>query len=138
MLRSRQLPDWTQGVAATRDAIIRLGNEWTARMKRFHIAIAVRDLDASIVEYSKRLGQPATVIVQGKYAMWRTDLLNFSINQNPGRTGELRHIGFEDDGAQGFASSRDINGIEWECFSRAAQEQKIIETYGHSERQSDD
>jgi catechol 2,3-dioxygenase-like lactoylglutathione lyase family enzyme len=99
-------------------------------MKRFHIAIAVRDLEASIREYSQRLGQPATVIVQHKYAMWRTDLLNFSINQNPDRVGELRHVGFEDDTVQGFSSSRDGNGIEWELFSPAAQDQKIVETYG--------
>jgi hypothetical protein len=99
-------------------------------MKRFHIALAVRDLEASIGEYSRRLGQSATVVVPGKYAMWRTDLLNFSINQNPDRTGQLRHVGFEDDGVQGFASSRDINGIEWELFSPAAQDDKIVEMYG--------
>jgi hypothetical protein len=101
-------------------------------MKRFHIAIAVRDLEASIVEYSRRLGQPATVIVHGKYALWRTDLLNFSINQNPDRAGELRHVGFEDDEVQGFSSSRDVNGIEWELFSPKAQDDKIVETYGDS------
>ena len=105
-------------------------------MKRFHIAIAVKDLEASIGEYSRRLGQPATVIVDGKYAMWRTDLLNFSINQNPDRAGQLRHVGFEDDAVRGFSSSRDINGIEWELFSPAAQDDKIVETYGDSkERQ---
>jgi hypothetical protein len=99
-------------------------------VKRFHIAIAVADLEASIGEYSRRLGQPATVIVQGKYAMWRTELLNFSINQNPDQTGQLRHIGFEEDGIEGFSSSRDINGIEWELFSPATQDAKIVETYG--------
>jgi hypothetical protein len=41
-------------------------------MKRFHIAIAVKDLNASIVDYNQRLSQPATAIVPGKYAMWRT------------------------------------------------------------------
>jgi hypothetical protein len=64
--------------------------------------------------------------------MWRTDLLNFSINQNPDRVGQLRHVGFEDDAVQGFSSSRDINGIEWELFSPAAQNDKIVETYGDS------
>jgi catechol 2,3-dioxygenase-like lactoylglutathione lyase family enzyme len=99
-------------------------------MKRFHIAIAVKDLEASIDDYSQRLGQPATVIVRGKYAMWRTDLLNFSVNQMPERAGQLRHVGFEDDSAQGFSSSHDTNGIEWEMFSPKAQDDKIVEMYG--------
>ena len=36
------------------------------------------------------------------YAMWRTEQLNFSINQQPERAGQLRHVGFEDDDAHGF------------------------------------
>jgi hypothetical protein len=103
-------------------------------MKRFHIAIAVRDLQDSIEDYSHRLGQPATVVVPGKYAMWRTDLLNFSINQTPERAGQLRHLGFEDDSVQGFATSRDVNGIDWELFSQKTQEDKIVDVYGEPER----
>ena len=99
-------------------------------MKRFHIALAVRDLGASIADYSARLGQRPNVVVDGKYAMWRTDLLNFSINQNAERAGQLRHIGFEDDGAKGFTSTTDVNGIEWEHFSAKAQDERIVETYG--------
>lgn len=99
-------------------------------MKRFHMALAVRDLDASIADYSARLGQPPNVVVERKYAMWRTDLLNFSINENAARAGQLRHIGFEDDGAQGFTSTTDVNGIEWEHFSAQAQDERIVETYG--------
>ena len=99
-------------------------------MKRFHIALAVRDLGASIADYSVRLHQPPTVVVEGKYAMWRTDLLNFSINQNAERAGQLRHIGFEDDSAEGFANTKDVNGIEWELFSAQAQNERIVEMYG--------
>lgn len=99
-------------------------------MKRFHIALAVRDLDVSIEDYSARLGQAPNAIVSGKYAMWRTDLLNFSINQNPNRAGELRHLGFEDESAKGFTSTKDVNGIEWERFSAAEQDARIVETYG--------
>jgi hypothetical protein len=99
-------------------------------MKRFHIALAVRDLDASIVEYSRRLGQAATVVVRGKYAMWRTGSLNFAINQTQEVGCQLRHLGFEDDAVHGFSSSRDINGIEWELFSPVAQDHKITERYG--------
>ncbi len=99
-------------------------------MKRFHIALAVTDLQASIADYTQRLGQDPTVVVLDKYAMWRTDLLNFSINQLPERAGQLRHLGFEDDTAQGFSSDRDTNGIEWELFSPQAQDEKIVEIYG--------
>jgi len=99
-------------------------------MKRFHIALAVNNLDDTIKDYSQRLEQEPTVVVAEKYAMWRTNTLNFSINQIPERAGQLRHIGFEDDGKEGFSSNVDTNGLEWEHFSPSAQDQKIIEMYG--------
>ena len=99
-------------------------------MKRFHIALAVENLDNSIADYSLRLGQNPTVVVSDKYAMWRTDTLNFSINQIPDRAGQLRHVGFEDESVQGFSSNYDTNGLEWELFSPEAQDQKIVEIYG--------
>ena len=99
-------------------------------MKRFHIALAVNDLDTSIKDYSQRLEQEPTVVVAKKYAMWRTDTLNFSINQIPERAGQLRHVGFEDDAKEDFSSDFDTNGLEWEHFSPDAQDQKIVELYG--------
>ena len=99
-------------------------------MKRFHIALAVANLDNSIADYSLRLGDGPTVVVSDKYAMWRTDTLNFSINQIPDRAGQLRHVGFEDESVQGFSSDYDTNGLEWELFSPQAQDQKIVEIYG--------
>ena len=99
-------------------------------MKRFHIALAVENLDSSIVDYSLRLEQNPTVVVSDKYAMWRTDTLNFSINQIPDRAGQLRHVGFEDESVQGFSSNYATNGLEWELFSPEAQDQKIVEIYG--------
>ena len=99
-------------------------------MKRFHIALAVDDLDTSIKDYSQRLQQEPTVIVAEKYAMWRTDTLNFSINQIPGQAGQLRHVGFEDEAKEGFSSDFDSNGLGWEHFSPDAQDQKIVEMYG--------
>ena len=77
-----------------------------------------------------RLEQNPTVVVSDKYAMWRTDTLNFSINQIPDRAGQLRHVGFEDESVQGFSSNYDTNGLEWELFSPEAQDQKIVEIYG--------
>ncbi|WP_339898618.1 hypothetical protein [uncultured Gilvimarinus sp.] len=99
-------------------------------MKRFHIALAVKDLTESIADYSRRLGCKPSAVVPDKYAMWRTDLLNFSINVIPERAGQLRHLGFEADEAAGFSSEVDVNGIEWELFSPAAQDDKIFEIYG--------
>ncbi len=99
-------------------------------MRRFHIALAVADLGQSIRDYSTRLGVQPTAVVDGKYAMWRTQQLNFSINQIPERAGQLRHLGFEDSAAASFSSDHDVNGIEWELFSPKAQDEKIIEVYG--------
>jgi catechol 2,3-dioxygenase-like lactoylglutathione lyase family enzyme len=99
-------------------------------MRRFHIALAVADLAESIRDYSRRLGAAPTAVVTGKYAMWRTDQLNFSINQMPERAGQLRHLAFEDEDAAGFSSDRDVNDIEWELFSPTAQDEKIVEIYG--------
>lgn len=99
-------------------------------MKRFHIALAVRRLEDSIADYTRRLGQAPQAVVPGKYAMWRTELLNFSINEMPDRAGQLRHIGFEDDGVVGYTSSTDVNGLLWESFSPSDQDDRIVETYG--------
>jgi hypothetical protein len=99
-------------------------------MKRFHIALAVANLDESIADYSLRLGQPPAAVVPGLYAMWRTDLLNFSINESPEKAGQLRHVGFEDDSAQGYTKSEDVNGLEWELFSALEQDRRIVDTYG--------
>ena len=108
-------------------------------MKRFHIALAVRDLAESIADYSARFNQPPAAVVPGKYAMWRTELLNFSINQMPADTqisaGHLRHLGFEDDAVEGYSSSIDVNGIEWESFSQKEQDERIVAAYGVPVRQ---
>ncbi|VXB85755.1 hypothetical protein [Pseudomonas sp. 8O] len=103
-------------------------------MKRFHIALAVDDLQASIADDDRRLGQPASVIVPGHFAMWRTELLNFSINQQPGQGGRLRHVGFEVDGVDGFSSEADINGLAWELFSASEQDARILQMYGEPVR----
>ena len=99
-------------------------------MRRFHIALAVADLAQSIVDYRQRLGVEPTAVMSGKYALFRTEQLNFSINQMPERAGQLRHLGFEDEAARGFSSTHDVNGIEWELFSPEGQDAKIPEVYG--------
>jgi hypothetical protein len=105
-------------------------NQQERPMRRFHISLAVADLAVSIRDYSTRLGVEPSAVVDGKYAMWRTPQLNFSINQMPQRAGQLRHLGFEDSAAGDFSSDHDVNGIEWELFSPKAQDEKIVEVYG--------
>lgn len=104
-------------------------------MRRIHIALAVANIAESVEDYSNRIGARPTVVVTGKYAMWRTDQMNFSINEIPERAGQLRHMGFEDDAAEGFGSDTDVNGIMWELFSPTAQDAKIVDMYGEPEAQ---
>ncbi|HET8898036.1 MAG TPA: hypothetical protein VFN09_04600 [Rhodanobacteraceae bacterium] len=99
-------------------------------MKRFHIALAVKDLDASVADYSQRLGQPPQALVIGTYAMWRTDQLNLSIRHDPEHAGQVLQLGFEDDSATEFSSSTDINGFEWQRFSTLEQDLQIISRFG--------
>jgi hypothetical protein len=101
-------------------------------MKRFHISIATDDFAASLADYSKRLGCVPCVVKEGRYALWRTDLLNFSISCKPGQKGgSVRHIGFEDAAEETFREEKDANGIIWEYFSREVQEAEIREKFGH-------
>jgi len=39
-------------------------------------------------------------------------------------------LGFEYGAAQGFSSTHDVNGIEWEHFPPKAQDEKIVKIYG--------
>ncbi|MFS7242952.1 hypothetical protein AB6849_21785 [Serratia proteamaculans] len=47
-----------------------------------------------------------------------------------GVVNEPERLGFEDGAAQGFSSTHDVNGIEWEHFPPKAQDEKIVEIYG--------
>jgi hypothetical protein len=99
-------------------------------MKRFHISIAVAEFAASVEEYSRRLSLAPCVVAEGRYALWRTDLLNFSISCKAGQAaGVVRHIGFEDDAEKTFREEKDVNGLTWEYFSRAAQESEIDDKF---------
>jgi hypothetical protein len=99
-------------------------------MKRFHLALAVADLDASIADYSARLGQPPQVVVEGVYALWRTEQLNFSINLQRERAGKLCRMGFVDDETRESTRDTDVNGIAWERFSTLAHDLRVATAYG--------
>lgn len=94
-------------------------------MKRFHIALAVDDVHASIPEYTQRLGTEPEVVIPGEYALWRTTQINFSIRRAPGAAGAVRHLGWEDSCAPTLSVDHDINGLIWEVFSWNDQRQEI-------------
>lgn len=94
-------------------------------MRRFHIAIGVQDIEASVQEYSQRLAAKPELIIPDEYALWRTDSLNFSIRKVEGEIGKIRHLGWEDETASEFSKECDINGIIWEHFAAQHQDQEI-------------
>ncbi|MGB5136604.1 MAG: hypothetical protein WBN89_15680 [Prochlorococcaceae cyanobacterium] len=99
--------------------------------RRFHLALGVADLAASIADYSARLGMEPECVVPGEYALWRTEGLNLSIRVvAAGEAGQLRHLGWEDPQAAAMESSVDVNGILWERFSGPAQRQEIEALWG--------
>jgi hypothetical protein len=93
--------------------------------RKFHIALSVHNLDASIADYSRRLECQPCTIVPGRYALWRTDTLNFSIRCVPQEAGSLRHLGWEEGEASGYSQERDVNGITWERFAVEHQQAEI-------------
>jgi catechol 2,3-dioxygenase-like lactoylglutathione lyase family enzyme len=99
-------------------------------MRRIHIALAVDDLEDSIVDYAERLGARPVAVVPGKYALWRTPEVNLSINCDVDATQRLRHLGFEDDDVATKSESSDVNGLLWEAFNAALQDQAITQAYG--------
>lgn len=97
-------------------------------MKRFHISISVENYHEAVADYSQRLCMAPCVTNEGRYALWRTGILNMSISCKPGQpAGIVRHIGFEDSDEPGFREERDCVGIVWEYFSAATQRQEIEE-----------
>lgn len=92
------------------------------KMKRFHIALVVHDLEKTVNDYNQRLGAEADVVVPGEYALWRTETLNFSVRVDlKDQPGTLRHVGWEDSSASAFTEEKDTNGLVWESFSAELQ-----------------
>jgi catechol 2,3-dioxygenase-like lactoylglutathione lyase family enzyme len=99
-------------------------------MKRIHIAIATHDIAATVQDYSNRFGCEPIVVVPGEYALWRTETLNFSVRQDSNaQPGIMRHLGWEDDSADGFTTETDCNGILWERFAAHHQAAEINEIW---------
>ena len=99
-------------------------------MKKLHIAISTTTIDDTVNDYSKRLGCEPCLIVEGEYALWRTEAVNFSVRYDPApRAGNLRHLGWEDAEATEFTEETDVNGITWERFSASKQADEINELW---------
>ena len=94
-------------------------------MKKIHIAIGVSDISRSVKDYSERLGCQPVVVIANEYALWRTDILNFSIRYDAANPGMLRHLGWEDSSACEFTQEKDVNGIVWERFTTEQQSNEI-------------
>ena len=95
-------------------------------MKKLHLAISTSTIDATVTDYSKRLGAKPCVVVPDEYALWRTDTLNISIRQDSTcAPGSLRHLGWEDESALNFSQNTDVNGIIWEHFNAQQQAAEI-------------
>ncbi len=94
-------------------------------VKKFHIAIGVRNIDESINDYSVRLGQRPHFVVPDEYALWRTPTLNFSIRKSDDDSAKVRHLGWEDAEVANFTSETDVNGIVWERFNPQNQVDEI-------------
>ena len=66
-------------------------------MKRFHVHVAVKDLESSIRFYSALFGAEPTV-TKSDYAKWMVDdpRINFAISRRGARTG-VNHLGLQVD-----------------------------------------
>ena len=75
-------------------------------MKRFHVHVAVDDLDANIRFYSAVFGAPPTV-TKNDYAKWMIEepRINFAISNRGAKTG-LDHLGFQVDSDEELAELR--------------------------------
>jgi catechol 2,3-dioxygenase-like lactoylglutathione lyase family enzyme len=98
-------------------------------MKRFHVHVAVPDLQQSIRFYSTMFGtQPA--VVKDDYAKWMLEdpRVNFAISQRGGSAG-INHLGFQVDHPselkeiQTRLQAADSNGLEEKnvscCYARS-------------------
>lgn len=107
-------------------------------MRRFHLAVGVEDIEASVEEYSRRLDARPVLLIPGEYALWRTRELNLSVRYIPGRDTGIRHVGWEDPGAETLSVERDINGLVWERFSARDQAQEILANWPDADYKAED
>jgi catechol 2,3-dioxygenase-like lactoylglutathione lyase family enzyme len=76
-------------------------------VKRFHVHLAVDDLDATIRFYSAVFGMPPTVL-KADYAKWMVDdpRINFAISKRAGAPG-VDHLGIQVESGEELTVLRD-------------------------------
>ena len=98
--------------------------------RRFHVALAVDDVDGVVREYTDLLGGPPVQEVPGEYALWRTAEINLSVSRAAQGEGRLRHVGFEDSSVSEKTYATDSTGLLWELFSAEHQDAEIASIFG--------
>lgn len=99
-------------------------------MKKLHLALSTHRLTETVEDYTKRLDSSPDLVIEGEYALWRTASLNVSVRvDSQCSPGQLRHLGWEDDGSTEMTDETDVNGIHWERFNAEQQADEINELW---------
>ena len=99
-------------------------------VQKLHLAISTANIEKTVADYSNRLQTKPCLVIAGEYALWRTVSLNVSVRRDAsGKSGELRHLGWEDPSAMAFDLDVDVNGIVWERFTAQQQADEINELW---------
>src|SRR5688572_22724617 len=101
-------------------------------MKRFHVHVAVPDLQQSIRFYSTMFGADPDV-VKPDYAKWMLEdpRVNFAISERSGRAPGVNHLGFQ---AEDGAELEEIHGRLVAADSRVVEEKKASCCYSVSDK----
>jgi catechol 2,3-dioxygenase-like lactoylglutathione lyase family enzyme len=101
-------------------------------MKRFHVHVAVPDLQQSIRFYSTMFGAEPSV-VKHDYAKWMLEdpRLNFAISQRDGRRAGINHLGFQVDND---AELEEIHGRVAAAGSGVVEERNVSCCYARSDK----
>ena len=95
-------------------------------MKKLHLAISSANIEKTVADYTIRLQAKPCLVIPGEYVLWRTASLNLSVRRDAdSKSGELRHLGWEDPSATAFDQDVDVNGIIWERFTARQQADEI-------------
>ena len=95
-------------------------------MRKLHLAISTANIEKTVTDYSIRLQEKPCLVIEGEYALWRTASLNVSVRHDASsKSGDLRHLGWEDPSAMAFDQDIDVNGITWERFTAQQQADEI-------------
>ena len=101
-------------------------------MKRFHVHVAVPDLQQSIRFYSKMFGTQPNV-VKHDYAKWMLEdpRVNFAISQRAGARAGVNHLGFQ---VESDAELTEIHGRIEAAGSDVVEERGVSCCYARSDK----